>query len=327
MHASRVPVWLVLAIGTVAVSTAAPLIELAALPFLTIAAWRTLGTGLLYGALPGSGKEPAWSSHAEFFSLLGGAALLAAHFGLWIAAFEHTSYASTVILLALQPLFAAALGRVVLGERLHAGQLWGGALGLAGLVLLVWPDLDAPRQLFGDGLAVLGTLALALYYVVVSRARQALSFPTFMSRCYGLAGLLLTVVCMGTGTHLFHNVDGGSLPFVLLLIVVPTVVGHACFNWCIGRVPLFTLNLLIVLEPALALVFGAWWLGTSITLWQLAGGAVLGLAVFVALRPRSQNRSPNSSPIQQRSEDLPPHAGPTEPVSEPPSPETPTTTP
>jgi len=277
------PVWLVLAVGTIAVSTAAPLIELAALPFLTIAAWRTLGTGLLYGMVPGSGKEPAWTSRAELLSLLGGAALLAAHFGLWIAAFDHTSYASSVILLALQPLFAAVLGRLILSERLRPRMLLGGVLGLGGLVILVWPDLDTPRHLFGDGLAVFGTLALALYYVVVRKARGALSFPTFMSRCYGLAGVLLTVVCIATQTPLFHGITGTALPYLLLLIVVPTVVGHACFNWCIGRVRLFTLNMLIVLEPALALAFGAWWLGAGITVWQLVGGVVLGAAVVVAL--------------------------------------------
>ena len=65
---------------------------------------------------------------------------------------------------------------------------------------------------------------------------------------------------------------------------MPTVVGHACFNWAAPRVRFFTLNLLIVLEPAIALLLGIWLLDERPTLEQLAGGAILAAAVFVGTR-------------------------------------------
>jgi hypothetical protein len=101
------PVWLVLVVGTLAVSTAAPLIGLVGMPALAIAAWRTTCAAAFYGALAlgrngrsdGPDERSArWRLHGarDLASLVAGAALLAAHFGLWIAAFEHTSYASSV---------------------------------------------------------------------------------------------------------------------------------------------------------------------------------------------------------------------------------------
>ena len=84
------PPWLVLTIGLVAVSTAAPLIKLAAVPALAIAAWRTAATGALYGGVSGGGTAGGPLTGREWVRLLSGGALMAAHFGLWIAAFEWT---------------------------------------------------------------------------------------------------------------------------------------------------------------------------------------------------------------------------------------------
>jgi len=284
------PPWLVLTIGLVAVSTAAPLIKLAAVPALAIAAWRTAATGALYGGVSGGGTAGGPLTGREWVRLLSGGALMAAHFGLWIAAFEWTSYASAVLLLVLQPVFAAVLGRVFLGERLTGRMLAGISASLVGLLLLVHEDLDQPRHLFGDGLAIAGTLAIACYYVVVAPVRHRIPFRTYMTRCYGFAGALLAVTCLLTATPLVEGYTEQAWTYLALLVLVPTVVGHACFNWCIKRVRLFTLNMLIVLEPAIALALGAWWLedAAPITASQVAGGVVLGAAVIVGLRRKPE---------------------------------------
>lgn len=295
-----IPVWLVLAVGTLAVSTAAPLIRLVGMPALAVAAWRTTGAALFYGALTlgplraRGGQERGLRGALDLASLVGGAALLAAHFGLWIAAFEHTSYASSVLLLVLQPVFGALLGRAVLGERLRLRMAIGIGAALIGLLLLVYDDLGEPHHLFGDGLAVAGTLAIALYYIVVGRARRRLAFAPFMTQCYGLAGVMLVTAAALTSTPLTTTAATGGWGFLALLVLAPTVVGHACFNWCLGRVPLFTLNMLIVLEPALALVLGAWWLGTGVSPWQMAGGVVLGTAVLVGLGRPAAPETPSA---------------------------------
>ncbi len=279
-----------LAVGTLAVSAAAPLIRLAALPAVALAAWRTATCGALYAALrPRDLAALRGLGSREWLLLAAASSLLALHFGLWISAFEHTSYASTVLLLVTQPLFGALVGRVAYGERLGAATWFALAGAAGGLALLVHADVRGAAEtppadaLLGDALAVLGSLAIALYYVAVRPLRRALPFAPFMAATYGGAGLLLAGAALALGVPL-HGYATASWGWLAVLVLLPTAVGHACFNWAVPRVRFFTLNLLIVLEPALALAFGVAFLAERVTAPQVVGGGVLGAAVLVGLR-------------------------------------------
>ena len=290
---------LVLAIATVAVSTAAPLIRLSEMPALAHAAWRTLLCGLVYAAWrPTQLRALASLDQRGRLALVSGSTLLAVHFALWISAFEHTSYASAVLLLVMQPVFGALLGMLVLGER-HGRGTWMAVAGsAAGLALLVHDDLGHSGGLFGDALAVGGSLAIALFYLAVRPLRTGFPFAPFMAACYGLAGIQLAALSLAIGSPLTGFPQRGWLSLAGL-VLVPTVVGHACFNWCVPRVRFFTLNLLIVLEPALAILMGVVLLDESATQLQIVGGVVLGAAVLVGLRPsagRRRDRPPAETP-------------------------------
>jgi len=275
---------LALAVATLAISTAAPLIRASGMPALALAAWRTLLCGVVYASFrPGALRALAGLDARGRRALLVGSTLLAAHFALWISAFEHTSYASAVLLLVMQPVFGALLGLLVLGERPTAGTWVAVAGAAAGLALLVHDDLGREGGLPGDALAVAGSLAIALFYLAVRPLRTGFPFAPFMAACYGLAGVLLAALALACGTPLAGFPARGWW-CVAGLVLVPTVVGHACFNWAVPRVRFFTLNLLIVLEPALAILLGALLLGERATPLQAVGGAVLGVAVLVGLR-------------------------------------------
>ncbi len=279
----------VLAVGTVAVSTAAPLIELSGIPKLSIAAWRTLLCGAVYAVFAAVRRESLMAAaRTGGVRMLVAAALLGAHFALWISAFDHTSYAAAVLLLVTQPMFGAVLGRMVYRETLGPRTIAALLISATGLYLLVQEDFGAGQDLFGDVLAIVGSLAIALYYIAVKPLRTALPFVPFMALTYGAGGVMLAGLALATGDAMvgFPAVEWAVIAALALL---PTVVGHACFNWAVPRVRFFTLNLLIVLEPAIALLLGAWLLHESATTTELLGGAVLAAAVLVgAWRRRTQ---------------------------------------
>ena len=297
----------ILAVGTLAVSTAAPLIKLAQMPAVAVAGWRCLLCGLIYAAVrPKELHALRTMGRRDAARLALGSVLLAAHFALWISAFDHTSYASAVLLLVMQPVFGALLGMLCLGER-HGARTWIALAGSAGgLALLVRGDLDQPGGLFGDGLAVAACLTIAFFYLAVRPLRTRYPFAPFMASCYGLAGLLLCAVSIAIGSPLIGFPDA-SWGYLAGLVLIPTVVGHACFNWAIPRVRFFTINLLIVLEPAIAILLGVAFLDERATPLQLGGGALLGLAVVAGLGGRrpEKEREEAEQPLseQPRSEE------------------------
>lgn len=292
---------LTLAAGTFAIGTSGPMIALAlattgpgaeAPAALAIAAWRTLlGGALFLGATLPTARAALGALRSARrrtrVRLALGAALLAIHFATWISAFAHTSFASAVLLMVLQPVFGALLDRVLFGHRISArmaGALVGSAVGL---LFLVWPDLEQPGSLFGDVLAAVGALAMAVFYVVVRPVRSALPFPLFMGSVNLGAGALLAALAVAVGEPLSGYSDA-AWGWIAALVLVPTAVGHACFNWALPRVRLFALNLLIVLEPAVALLIGIVALDSRPDASQWIGGAVLAGAVLLGLERRRE---------------------------------------
>lgn len=79
---------------------------------------------------------------------------------------HRTSPAHAAILVALSPLFAALLARLLLGEPLGARRLGGMALAFLGVVLIVRHGGDGTSSWRGDLLSLGASLSWALYTVV-----------------------------------------------------------------------------------------------------------------------------------------------------------------
>lgn len=272
----------VLFTGLVLVSTAAPFLKLASMDafavvflrmacaaplFLAWAAWR----GRL-SVPPGEGGRV----------VLGGV-LLAAHFLLWVKAFDLTDYSSNLILLVAQPIIAALLGRFA-GEPATARTWTAVWLALAGLLLVAGADVSlGARALLGDLLCVLAGLAISLYFLVTRRARSAMSMDAFMgvTTAVGAAAALPVVLLAGSPVLGYPATSWGWLAGLVLLA---TVGGHGCMNLAARGLPLFSVNIVIVLEPPIGMLMGAAFFPVTVRPLQAVGGVFLAAAVLVALR-------------------------------------------
>ena len=84
-------------------------------------------------------------------------------FGFMYLAFEAGLGATLAALLhSLSPVLTVVLAGVLLGERVGRRQVLGLAVGVAGVVLVLGPDVDEAGGLLGLGLGLLGMLSLSL---------------------------------------------------------------------------------------------------------------------------------------------------------------------
>ena len=215
--------------------------------------------------------------------LLGGAALLTTHFLLWVKAFDLTDYASNLVLLVSQPVMAAVLGHR-LGEK-HGPGIWVSvALATAGLVIVAGGDFRlGARAILGDVLCVLGGFCIALFYVVSKPAREVLSTRTFMGLTFA-AGALFTLPVLLVADSRVVAYPRESWGWLAGLVLLTTIGGHSLMNRAAREVRLFTLNIVIVLEPAIGIALGALLFGATVSASALLGGAVLAIAVVIGLR-------------------------------------------
>jgi drug/metabolite transporter (DMT)-like permease len=271
-------------VGLFAVSTAGPFFRMAHVDAYGAVFWRTLLAGvlaLLVATLRSTLNVRLLRDHARGVIL--GGILLGAHFLLWVKAFDLTDFASNLLLLVAQPLFATFIGRA-LGETTPRTAALSLLLALSGMALITGADISlGARALLGDALCIVAGLMIALFYAVARKARTALSLDVFMGGTMLVAaGTALPVAAIARVP--LWGYSGQSWSWLLAIVVVTTLGGHGLMNLAARFVPMFELNLVIVLEPVIAIAMGFVLFGATITPLQIVGGLLLGVAMVVGMR-------------------------------------------
>jgi drug/metabolite transporter (DMT)-like permease len=114
------------------------------------------------------------------------------------AAFQHTSVARAMTIYAGAPFFTAAVAWIWRRERPSRATLLASAMVAAGILVMVGPGSGGPR--LGDGLAALGTLAMAAMTVALRRGGgEVRMLPVAL-----LAMVLSLVVALPLAGHLLE---------------------------------------------------------------------------------------------------------------------------
>lgn len=199
-------------------------------------------------------------------------------FTAFMLALSLTSVAQTLVASSLGPLFAALLGRVVLGQRLPLRTWFAIAVAMAGVVGISWHNLQADvgtRQLLGLLVGLLVPLSAAGNWVILRRAGGNLPLQAAPM----LGALLSAAVVAVPGAPL--AVDIHDLSGLALLGAVQLALPGALVIWAAQRLAPAEVSLLGLLE----VVFGTlWaWLGAGETpsAATLMGGALI-LGALVA---------------------------------------------
>ncbi len=281
--------YMALVAAVLAISTAAPLVALAdPAPPLTVAFSRVALAGVLFAlARPGQLVALASLSAKDAARIVLAGALLAAHFGAWITSLYLTSTASSVALVATQPVFAALLGAALLGDRVARREWIGIAVAAAGCALIAAGDLGRGGAVRGDLLALLGAASVAGYFVVGRSLRASLPLLPYLAAVHLVAAALLGAAVVATGSQL-AGFSPGVYTAMAAAAVVPSIVGHSLLNAAVRRAPAHLVTLAILGEPIGASMIAFAILGEVPPLTAAAGGLVIlaGIAVGFARRER-----------------------------------------
>jgi len=242
---------LLLAVAVAAVSTSAPLIRGAAAPALAIAFWRNALALPVLGAWVAArpSEQRAWRSRTreEIRLTRVSGVLLAAHFATWVPSLSYTSVASSVALVATQPVWAALIARRR-GATIPRGTWIGMALALAGTMLLIGVDLSiSVRALFGDVLALAGGVLAAAYVTVGADVRRTVSTASYALSCYGIAAIVLLAVCL-VGRQELAGYETDTWLAIGSLVVGAQLLGHTLVNRVLATISPTAVSVAILFE-------------------------------------------------------------------------------
>ena len=276
----------VVAAGVAAVSCAAVLIRLADAPALAIAVYRLSLAGMVVAPLAVSRDWRGLRSLSASQALwcVASALALAVHFAAWIASLEHTSVASSVVLVTTSPLLIAAVSRVAYRERLTAPVAGGIALGVMGSLVLALGDRAAGEsELFGDLLALLGAVAAAAYFLIGRRVRMQLSNVSYVAIVYPASAVALLAAVAATGTPI-TGFDASTYAMLALIGLVPQLLGHTSLNWALGHLSATLVAVAVMAEPVGATLLAWLVLGEAPPPASVAGGGLVLTGVYLAFR-------------------------------------------
>ena len=183
--------WL-LALGILCISFPAILFRYCDAPPLAAAFWRKALAALVLVPVVFS----SWHRGRLEVRALGGVVprmggtgvLLALHFACWFLSLRYTSVASSVVLVATQPVWAALFGRIFLDESIPRKDFWAIALSVAGAALIGSGDWRGGSQaLLGDLLAVAAAICAAGYLTVGRSVRDRLPLTPWLLGVYATA--------------------------------------------------------------------------------------------------------------------------------------------
>jgi drug/metabolite transporter (DMT)-like permease len=279
----------VLALGVVAVSTAAIFIREAEAPALIIAAYRLSIASLpllLLAGLRRTNLAPG-SREKLILTLLSGV-FLALHFVFWVSSVKQTSIVTSVVLVTLAPLFVALASAPLLGERPGRATWAGLAIAAAGTLVMVSEDFGAGGDtLQGDAFALLGAVFAAAYFLAGRRmlAGGGAWLP-YTTATYSLTAVILLAVALAAGDP-FGGYSQATYLYFVLLALVPQLIGHTAVNRSLGHLPAIAVSLAVQGEPVGATILAATFLGEDPTALQLAGALLVLLGVYAGLRPEA----------------------------------------
>ncbi len=286
-----------LVLAVLAVSSSAVFIRKAQAPALTVAAWRSGLAGLAFLPFGLAALRRTWPILAPRERVLGFGAgvFLAVHFAAWIESLEHTSVAASMLLVCTTPVWVALASPVVLGERV-GGRTWAGiALAMAG-VACVGSD---GGHWFGNGLALLGAVFAAGYFMCGRVVRAKLDLAAYATWCYGTAGVLLALACLLTGQEL--ALDWPRAQWVLWIVLLPQMIGHTSYNFALRHMGTTPVALVSLLEPLGASLLAWTILGEAPAAAVLWGGLLVVAGVILALLEGSSSPAPIGSASGQSS--------------------------
>ena len=294
---SRPPwIYLLLAAGVMSFASSAILIRYAdSAPGLAIAALRTSIAVLIVAP---AGIRATWREWRplkwkEVGLVLAAGTLLGLHFVSWILSVYLTSIASSVVLVSTGPIFLAALGFLVLGERLEPRVLAAIGIATAGAAILAMGESSgdvAPGRnpALGNALALFAALVWSVYLLIGRVVRQRLGWFAYVFPLYAVTAVM-AVAAVAVADVPLRGYDLSIYGLCALMAVFPQIVGHGSFNFAVKYFPAAFLGLLSLMEPIGASLFAVALFGEVPGELALAGMAMILVAVglTVVRRPRT----------------------------------------
>ena len=265
-------------IGVIGISLSSIFVRYANAPSAVTAAFRLLWTVVLMTPVTLGKRETrrellTAGKRNILLSCISGI-FLAIHFAVWFESLRHTSVASSTTIVCTEVIWVALGYCLFLKGSLSKKAIGAIAVTLLGSAMIAYADAGSEAHFYGDMLALLAAIAVAVDTLLGRILREELSTTVYTYIVYVSCAASLLLVCAVQGYSLLDY--DLSAPIVgLLLAIFSTILGHSIFSWCLKFFSPAFVSASKLCEPVVAAVFAAILFGEIPALLMIFGGVLI----------------------------------------------------
>lgn len=262
-------------------------------PEFSVAYRFLLAAALLFIYMRWRGMPMRFSLREHAFMLLQGLLLFSMNYVLVYLAEAQVASGLVSVIFSTIIVMNVLFGALFLKSRINGQVLLAGVIGVGGLAVIFWPELQtldlAGGALAGLGMALLAAISASLGNVTSERNQRA-GLPVLQAEAYGMlyGSAFTVVVALVRGAPLTFDT---SLPYVaslLYLALFGSVVAFGTYLTLIGRIGSDRAAYVMILVPVIALLLSTVFEGLVLELWQVGGVALVLLGNLLVVNRKTK---------------------------------------
>ena len=200
-------------------------------------------------------------------------------------------------------------GRFFLGTPIEMKVLFGGAMGMLGLILLFWPEMAAVN--FSGPVIVGMLLSFAATYLaslgnILSARNQRRKLPVVQTNAYGMAygSICMALVVIVSGAPITIDLSAPYLLSLAYLALFGSVIAFGCYLSLVGRIGPGRAAYTTLLFPVVALALSTFWEDYHWTLSGVCGILLILCGNYLALAKKKMYPVQDSPELAKLSVDI-----------------------
>ena len=275
--------FIMIVVGVIGISLSSIFVKWSAAPSAVTAASRLLWTVILMtpvvlGKRSVRAELKGCSRRTIILSVLSGL-FLAIHFVVWFESLLHTSVASSTVIVCTEVIWVSLGYWLFMKGKISVKAVGAILITLIGSVMIAYADSGSGSHLYGDVLALVAAVAVAVYMLLGRMVRENTSTAVYTYLVYTACAAILVIVCMVQGNDML-GYGWSPVAMGLLLAVFSTILGHSIFSWCLKFFSPSFVSASKLCEPVVAAVLAAVLFGEMSSWLQVAGGILILTGVF-----------------------------------------------
>jgi drug/metabolite transporter (DMT)-like permease len=281
---------LILLLAMVSVSSTSLVVRsVATVPALVLAFWRMFtASGMLwsYSVIRPAGKLSSANKKRIIFAGI----FLGCHFACFFLGIRNTSIANATLLGCMAPIFTVFIS-IFQKKKMNKMTYVGLIVAIIGGGIVQSGDISLnSANLFGNSIALLSALFLAITFVLAKEIRQETANVVYGRSLFFVASITVLFIATTTGDSVL-NFTVGDIPWFLFLGLVPSIFGHNLLNYAVKYITPTAVSSVPLGEPIIASIFALLLFGETIPIGALLGGPVVLIGVYIIINNQAVSGS------------------------------------